>query len=120
MIGEKQLAHNRAEVLFSNYYTKEPDRGIMEIIEDLKEKPLLAAFYHGFIDDSGTKFIGFFADINTRNFQEMRTMNDMDVQIITDNMLDFDKVPNIYAHVVVGVQYNSKWYIKKDKVPTLM
>ncbi|MBO6621698.1 MAG: hypothetical protein JJ892_00250 [Balneola sp.] len=117
IIRERELAKERAEVLFSEYYPKEPSKEIPDIIHKNDTSISTVGFYHGFMDDSKTKFIGFFAlSSKATNFQELRDENDKSLQIISDDIYDLDDVPKIYANVVVGINYNSKWYLKKDKV----
>lgn len=117
IIRERELAKERAEVLFLNYYPEVPAKEIIDIIEKNDSSISTAGFYHGFMDKNRKKFIGFFAlSSEATNLQEIRDKNDKNVQIISDDIYDLDNIPQIYANVIVGVNYNSRWYIKRDKV----
>jgi hypothetical protein len=117
IIRERELINERSDILFSEYYPKEPAKEIPEIIHRQDSSFSTVGYYHGFMDESKTKFIGFFAmSSKASNFQEMRDQNDNQVQIISDDIFDLDLVPKVYANIVVGVNYNSKWYLKKDKI----
>src|SRR5690554_4168859 len=117
IIKEKQLAQERADALFTTYYPKIPASEIVEIISKNDTSISTDGFYHGFMDESKTKFIGFFAYNSSANsFSDVKDSKDKNVNIITDDLTDLDNVPRIYAHIVLGVQYESKWYIQKSNV----
>jgi hypothetical protein len=117
IIRERELAQERAELLFTKHYPKQPAKEIIDIIEKNDTSISTAGFYHGFMNEDGTKFIGFFAlDSEASNFKELREKKDKNVQIISQDIYDLDNVPRIYASVAVGVYYDGAWYLKRDKV----
>ena len=117
IIQERQLAQERAEVLFSTYYPKEPATELVEVIEQNDTTISTNGFYHGFMDDTKAKFIGFFAyNSNASNFKDIKDSKDKSINIITDDLMDLDDIPRIYAHIILGVKHNSKWYIQKSNV----
>ncbi len=117
IIRERELAKERASTLFSKYYPKKKDEDIIDIIEKIDTSISTKGFYHGFMNESKTKFIGFFA-LNSRvtNFKELQKENDKNVQILSDDIYNLDSLPTIYANVVIGIKFHSNWYLKKDKV----
>lgn len=117
IIREKQLAQERTDMLFTTYYPKIPASEIVEIISKNDTSISTDGFYHGFMDESKTKFIGFFAyNSSASSFSDVKDSKDKNVNIITDDLTDLDNVPRIYAHIVLGIQYESKWYIQKSNV----
>ncbi|MCD4788633.1 MAG: hypothetical protein K8R37_01435 [Bacteroidales bacterium] len=117
ILGIKHLTQEREEVLFSIYYPKKPENEIIKIIENNEQNISTKEFYHGFMDDSKSKFIGFFALYNqVTNQQELNDKNDESVHFIHDDLNYFENIPKIYAYVVVAINYDSIWYFKKDEV----
>ncbi|MBX9853626.1 MAG: hypothetical protein K2X86_17925 [Cytophagaceae bacterium] len=51
-----------------------------------------------------------------KSFKELEKRKDKNVQILTDDLASLDKLPKIYAYIIVGVKYQSRWYLKKDMV----
>lgn len=67
------------------------------------------------MDETKTKFVAFVATNNTKSFWDQKS-KDRQVNILTDDMNDLEKVPSIYAYVLTGVKYNGTWYTKKNNV----
>lgn len=117
IIREQELAKERADTLFSQYYPQDPAKEILDIIQKNDTNISVEGFYHGFMNVNKTKFIGFFAlSSKAKKFQELRDDKNENVKIISDSIYDLNNIPKIYANVVVGINYNSKWYFKRDKV----
>lgn len=117
IIKAKQLSQDRVDELFTSYYPKKPASEIVEIISINDTSISTDGFYHGFIDGSKTKFIGFFAyNTNTNSFTDVKNSKDKNVNIITSDLSGWDTIPRIYAHIVLGIQYEANWYIQKSNV----
>lgn len=117
LIREKDLAQERAAVLFTEYYPMEPAREIVEIISQTDSSISTSGFYQGFMDESHTKFIGFFAtDQSGKSLSDIKDSKDQRVNIITSDLNDLDNMPAIYAYIALGVQHGSKWHIEKSNV----
>jgi hypothetical protein len=117
IINERQLSKARTDTLFAFYYPKKPAVEILDIISKNDTSISTRSFYHGFMDESSTKFIGFFAyNSSASNFSDVKDSKDNNVNIITDDPTDLDQVPSIYAYLVLGVKYESNWYIQKSNV----
>ena len=116
IMKEKALSDERANALLSTYYPLDPATEIVEIISQNDTSISTSGFYHGFMDESKTKFIGFFASSSARSFTDIKDAKDKKVSIVTENMTDLDNVPEIYAYIVLGVQYESNWHFEKSNV----
>lgn len=105
LIREKELAVERKKIL-EKLFSKEPDGDITSIItthSDLVPK----GYFQGFRNEDKTKFIAFFAIENGKKEDGERN-----IELIMDN----ESTPNLKTFVVVGIFYNNKWYIKKEKI----
>lgn len=116
IIQERNLAQERANVLESKYYTKKPDKEILEILAKNGINNLSPGYYQGLMDNKKEKLIAFFARANDiETFRDLKRRDDKGVQIIQDDF-NLGKIPDIYAYVVVGVYYDSTWYLKREQV----
>jgi len=117
VIRERQLAEKRAEVLFTSIYPQTPNPEIVSLIRQTDSAISTQGYYQGFMDESQTKFIGFFLlDRDSGTFKDITETEDKQVNIITSDITDLDNMPSLYAYVVLGVKYGSKWYLSKQKV----
>ena len=117
IIKERELANERANLLLAKYYPKKPITEVLDIIRENDTSISTEGFFQSLMNEDKTKFIGFFAsDSRARNLKEIRDEQDKNVKIISDDIYNLNSIPKIYANVVIGINYNSKWYLKKDKV----
>jgi len=107
IIRERELADARAQVLFADYYQRQPAEQILTILTQNKPGLAIEDFYHGFMNDDKTKFVAFFAS-NTLNFKQLTG----DSVGLTVHAYNYNKAVEINAFVMAGVYYQAKWYIQ--------
>lgn len=119
LIRERDLAAERTQVLMTEYYTREPDSSIPQIISENSDIQT-DGYYQGFLDDSGTKLIAFFLrESEADSFDKLNNSDDNNINIQTTgnlNDLSLDAVPGLYAYKVLGVKHKGRWYLEKNGV----
>ncbi|MEO0341021.1 MAG: hypothetical protein AAF242_17645, partial [Bacteroidota bacterium] len=114
---EIDLAKERADILFEQILPQVTSRGIVDSIAKYDTSLSTNGFYQGLYSEDKTKFVGFFANYKRLgHLLDRKNPNDLNVKIYTPDSKDFRKAPRMYAYVIVGIQYQSKWYLKKDEI----
>lgn len=120
---EKSLAQKRFNVLINDYYSKPYDTTfINKIISPTDSNIHQQSLYQCLIDNSKTKFIGFYLEKAVPNdFKSLKDdKKDRNVNIISSKDIKdpgfLDDVPQTYAYIVKGINYKNKWYYQKSSV----
>jgi hypothetical protein len=118
IVQEKLLNESRTNILYEEYYTKQPSDEVLSIIISSKEIEIdSTAYYQSIFNEDKNKFISFFAvESNERTLEQLKGSKDKHINIISDDFSSMDKLPGIYAYTVKGVKYNDKWYIEKGNI----
>lgn len=111
--SERELYSLREDVLENDYLKKKIDEEVLEIISKNSLRPTVDCF-QTIKNDDKTKFVAFFAT-NDKKFSSKDKDSDEDknVNIISNSNNDFSFEQNTYTYVIIGLNYNSKWYFKK-------
>lgn len=118
IVQEKLLNESRTNILYEEYYIKDPSREVLSSLELSKEIEIdSTAYFQSIFNEDKNKFISFFAvESKGRTLEQLKGSKDKHVNIISNDISSMDKLPGIYAYTVVGVKFNDKWYIEKGNI----
>jgi hypothetical protein len=120
---DRELAQQRFDKLVTDYYSKPNDKEFLKpIIPQPDSNIVLSDQFQILIDSTKTKFIAFFIEqVSAQDFKTMKdNKRDKNVNIISSKDIKdegfLDDIPQTYAYIVYGVEYNDKWYFEKSNV----
>lgn len=120
---DKELSQQRFDELIKNHYSKPNDKDFLSnVVPTSDSNIVLADQYQIILDQSKTKFVGFFiTQVSAQDFKALKdNKKDKNINIISSKDIKdegfLDDVPQTYAYIVNGVKYNSKWYYEKSSV----
>lgn len=111
---ERELASRRTEILIKDYLTAEPDKEITRIIKSTDTSISTAGYFQGFTDSSSEKFIGFFT--RKKRAGSVMDVGEPNVTIESSDPTNLSHVPSSIGYIVVGVKWEGRWFVKKDRV----
>src|SRR5690606_25491942 len=117
---ERELSSKRYDKLVENHLTKpcdvEPLKSIIQDSSDLSLEHVFQVLY----DNSNTIFVASSVEqVSTQNFKVLKdNEKDKNVSIITSKDIKdkgfLNEVPQTYAFIIKGVNYNDQWYYEKS------
>lgn len=120
---ERELTFERFDVLSNDYFKRLYNiKKLTSIISSKDSSIDTKNAYQILFNNDSTKFISFFIEqVPKQGFETFKAnKKDRNVNILTNKDIKdkgfFDEVPNTYAFIVKGENYEGRWYYEKSNV----
>lgn len=120
---EKQLKHERFDVLINTYLNQPFDnQSVKNIISPLDSNINIDIAYQAIFSNDKSKFVVFFLEqVSAQDFKTLKeNKKDKNVNIISSKDIKDEgflgDIPKTYGYIVKGLKYKDKWYYEKSNV----